>query len=430
MTAEVVILNKSAVAVAADSAVTIDSNGAEKIYNSVDKIFELSIKQPVGLMIYGGLEFMGIPLSTVIKLYRSKRNGQSFQKTEDYAKDFMKFLLTELPISDREKSINVFRILFSAYNEVWDEINNEWRKRLVKDPKFSRPKFNNEVLMPILEMRIEDLAIKNKANGFSSEKETKLCVVYQKEHLDALKMATGGWKLTQKASACFEKICGLALVRNHFSAFSTGMVFFGFGDDEIFPSVQSIELDGIVCGKLKISESKPVEIANLPLGAEVIPFAQHEMVDRFLDGVDPRYERYLRVGMRKAIQDFGDNLIDQHFSGTPADKVIAKRKMRSARTVLVNEFQNRAEKFKEEKFKSGILDMVRFMPKQELAHMAESLVNLTTIKRHVSAEKETVGGLIDIAVISKSEGFVWIKRKHYFDKEFNQRYFARQFGSP
>jgi hypothetical protein len=69
--------------------------------------------------------------------------------------------------------------------------------------------------------------------------------------------------------------------------------------------------------------------------------------------------------------------------------------------------------------------MVEFMPKPELAKMAEALVELTSIKRRVTRGMETVGGPIDVAVISQSEGFVWIRRKHYFPAELNSRYFSR-----
>ena len=51
--------------------------------------------------------------------------------------------------------------------------------------------------------------------------------------------------------------------------------------------------------------------------------------------------------------------------------------------------------------------------------MAESLVNLTTLKRKVSLQAETVGGPVDVAVISKRDGFVWIRKKHYFKEELN-----------
>ena len=51
------------------------------------------------------------------------------------------------------------------------------------------------------------------------------------------------------------------------------------------------------------------------------------------------------------------------------------------------------------------------MPPEDLATMAESLVSLTSLKRHVSSEEETVGGPVDVAVVSKGNGFAWVKNK-------------------
>ena len=65
------------------------------------------------------------------------------------------------------------------------------------------------------------------------------------------------------------------------------------------------------------------------------------------------------------------------------------------------------------------------MPKSELPAVAEALVGLQSLKRKVSEEHETVGGPIDVALISKGDGFIWIKRKHYFDPAINPHYFQR-----
>jgi len=59
--------------------------------------------------------------------------------------------------------------------------------------------------------------------------------------------------------------------------------------------------------------------------------------------------------------------------------------------------------------------------------MAEALVELTSLKRKVSMEAETVGGPTDVAVISKGDGFIWIRRKHYFDADLNPPFFANYF---
>ena len=72
-----------------------------------------------------------------------------------------------------------------------------------------------------------------------------------------------------------------------------------------------------------------------------------------------------------------------------------------------------------------IVDIVSSLPKDELASMAESLVNLTKFKRRVTPERETVGGPIDVAVITKGDGFVWVKRKHYFEPGLNPRVISR-----
>jgi hypothetical protein len=89
MTAEVVILNRTGVALAADSAVTI---GDSKVYNTVNKLFTLSKYHPIGVMIYGNAEYMTIPWETVIKSYREELGDKSFSTVRDYGHDFVRFL--------------------------------------------------------------------------------------------------------------------------------------------------------------------------------------------------------------------------------------------------------------------------------------------------------------------------------------------------
>lgn len=59
--------------------------------------------------------------------------------------------------------------------------------------------------------------------------------------------------------------------------------------------------------------------------------------------------------------------------------------------------------------------------------MAESLVNLTSFERRVTPDAETVGGPIDVAVISRGDGFIWIKRKHYFDPDLNPHFLSNYY---
>lgn len=89
-------------------------------------------------------------------------------------------------------------------------------------------------------------------------------------------------------------------------------------------------------------------------------------------------------------------------------------------------FMRTFEKVLEDSVKKGygpIMEAVQVLPKDELASLAEALVYLTSVKRRVTMTPETVGGPIDVAVISKGDGMIWIKRKMYFRPELNPRFF-------
>jgi hypothetical protein len=91
MTAEVAILNRNAVALAADSAVTLRLPSGTKIYQT-NKLFALSKYEPVAVMVYGSADFMGIPWETIVKRYRAQLGARSFGKVHEYGADFLNFV--------------------------------------------------------------------------------------------------------------------------------------------------------------------------------------------------------------------------------------------------------------------------------------------------------------------------------------------------
>jgi hypothetical protein len=71
-------------------------------------------------------------------------------------------------------------------------------------------------------------------------------------------------------------------------------------------------------------------------------------------------------------------------------------------------------------------EVVASLPVDEMAELAETLVSLQSLKEKVTSPTESVGGPVDVAIVTKHEGLIWINRKHYFDPEKNPRYFMRQ----
>jgi hypothetical protein len=78
MTAEIAIMNREAIALASDSAVTMTGEREQKIFSSANKLFALSKYHPVGIMIYGNANFMDVPWKTIIKVYRNELGKKKF----------------------------------------------------------------------------------------------------------------------------------------------------------------------------------------------------------------------------------------------------------------------------------------------------------------------------------------------------------------
>ena len=129
MTAEVAVMNKQAIALAADSAVTIRDVKGQKIFTSASKIFTLSKYHPVGIMVYGSADIMGVPWETVIKAYRSQLEKKDFATIDKYAQDFISYLTDETMLfSELEEEQYVITQVYGCFRLVRNDIHHKLSK--------------------------------------------------------------------------------------------------------------------------------------------------------------------------------------------------------------------------------------------------------------------------------------------------------------
>ncbi|KWA31321.1 hypothetical protein WT39_08810 [Burkholderia territorii] len=203
----------------------------------------------------------------------------------------------------------------------------------------------------------------------------------------------------------------------------SGIVIAGFGDDQVFPAVSAIRVDGKIRQHVRIVAHE-VDNVDHENSAAIMPFAQREMVDLFMNGTDPGLHSEIMKVVGETLGDIDQRIVkcaSLNLDQTVRDAI--KEEMKKAETELRKRFQHKQIT----EFIHPVLRGVASLPLDELAAMAESLVNLTSFKRRVTHVPESVGGPVDVAVISKGDGFIWIKRKHYFSPELNPHFF-RQFA--
>jgi hypothetical protein len=410
-------MNKMAVAMAADSRATLrTSDGGTKTHDTVNKLFTLSKYHPVGVMIYGNAEFMAHPWETIIKIYRDRLRERSFRRLNEYADDFISSLLIDYQFDENMQKSNVFSIFIDFFTNIFeaavglqdhdDEL--DWAPAVDYATDILAKRTNDA----------EDIGVFGRMTASDMRK-----LYSEQAHAAFLRVFDEQLPPVQRRKIIRHGFA--SLMKKVFSDGHSGLVVAGFGDSEEFPSFKMFELDGVVAGRLRVAQSS-TDI-NLSRTVSLRPFAQREMVDRFMVGIDPRYALYLRGAITRICNEIAAEVIQKFGAGNSA----AKARHIAAVAPIVNQALDdhfdQAQRWRKEKFSDPIVEMTQSLPIGELAHLAESLVNLTSLKRRVSLDTESVGGPIDVAVISKGDGFIWIKRKHYFGRDLNPTFMDNYF---
>lgn len=425
MTAEVAIANSGAVALAADSAVTI---GGQKIYNSALKVFSLSKVAPVGAMVYGNATLLGVPWETLIKEYRKQLGSTRFEKLEKYSTDLISYL---------NKSTKFFP---KTIQEGWLRSNirgifgpqkrqlEEWIKARLDAGSQPTEAEIQDALKDILKAAIDQIErfpkIANLPDGMDRLIQTR----FGRAIDEVTKEIFQAFPLRKDHQRALRKLASILHTRAIFSNGTSGLVVAGFGEDELYPSIVTYQVDGFILDRMKCQRSAEKCIRIEQAGnAAIVPFAQDDMVYTFMQGMNPVVEKFVRTYLDRLFVRLPDLLADDTLAGTDAEKTAAREKLRSDANSLLKDFLNQFTTHTQQSHVLPIIEMVAVLPKDELAAMAESLVNLTAFKRRMTRDLETVGGPIDVAVISKGDGLVWVKRKHYFPQELNQHFFANYF---
>lgn len=428
MTAEIAIMNRNAVTLATDSAVTLTVRGSEKIYNSADKLFELSDRDPLGIMVYNNLEYMGISLEVAIKQFRGK--SLHYGNVALAAQAFFDYLVSDLRPDEELQRQHAKSIIF----ELFYGIRGRFERRITRE--FEQNRENPRNLNPsaiftlTVKGRISELEAVGVAECFSDTPEAAILEFYSAPMDEAIGVAFDDLPLDDEQKALLKHAAVLLLHRAEPSDACTGLVFAGFGELETFPSLVAYKTDGVILGKIKRIETDKETTNRSEVTGKILPFAQREMVDRFLYGIDPAFEQAIERYMARAVETTGNALITSLPKGT---RKVTKEKLRKALEAAANtattQWRERMIPLYKGRFMQEVQDMIFLMPKQDLAALAEELINLTSVKRKFSSGKESVGGPIDVAVISRVDGFVWVRRKHYFEAKLNPRYFHRKFGA-
>lgn len=299
MTVEVLLMNRTSVAMAADSAVSVtDGSRLLMSQSGVQKVFVLDGQAASGLMIYGLAEFCGCPWATIIEAFRQR--GYGAEPTLAGITASLLGLLTSLYRSDlvsTEQTTHNFRVFvaygvvdfFLHFNAVMagnesqasDDLLSKALENLDHDVRYSMVD-GDDGPQPVERGRVgsETVVLRDLIDQHLDDVLGRTC--------DEL-FGPGFVKREVRERLAKIVVAGLTTTWLPTRLPATGMVIAGFGRDEISPCYFEIRMFGLVGDLLKHEYTDTGRLGpDLPV--VIRSFAQDSAVNRFLYGADWTYQ--------------------------------------------------------------------------------------------------------------------------------------------
>jgi hypothetical protein len=388
MTAEI-IMNKKGVAIAVGSGADTMSarNNSRKVINTDNKIYPIPNHKVVAT-VFGKTDFYGIPLEVIMSMWHEYLPTQ-FNTVEEYAEKFIECLKNicyhHLP-EDKKAAylemiiIHIFTYALSKcredYNDLTiDKLTSLLDKLIDKLNHFEDVKHAHRMFSLIMG---HESMIKNIVSEVLSTEPLSRFDIYPDD----------------KFYAKLIKLIYLLSSKNHDLIPGFGVVITGYGRDDIFPGVISYNIYGFLGGEIIYStiDNYKISIDSSPF---VESYCQDEDIILFLMGSNNiilgNYVKLLKNILSKKLENRDDAPISE----------------------IIDEFSNQAVEYNKKEFYLPIMHVIDSSSPEDLAMLAESLVNLSTIRKKytMNDDDETACGPVDVAIITKKDGFQWIKKK-------------------
>lgn len=425
MTCEVAVANKLAIALAADSAVTFSAAGNQTTYASgANKIFQLALEEPVAVMIYNNAVIAGVPWELILKSYRQELGAKGFERLANYGEDLVNFLnsCSDELLPEKAKVDSTISAYIAATRYVIRQI-------LGSEPGLLKEEAEPDELARLWRSGVAKFLHKADSADFCfglNEQDYASCVGHG-DHLKNFIPELFAGDVLKRLLPCVDavelaKLGILGAFKFGHEAMETeytGVVIAGFGQKDYLPGYKALKFFGFLAGKIFYSVVSELAVDHNGKSSIIEAFAQRAMVETFTQGASPEvwsavrdaFERTAETVATEAVGKAGGNLSD----GSIREIVQGHR----------NDFMKNWSYAVFDGHLKPLYRVVTGLSVEELAELAETLVLLESLKEKVTHRTQSVGGPIDVAVITKTEGLVWIKRKLYFEPHLNHRYFNR-----
>lgn len=413
MTAIIAVMNRGGVALAADRAMTVlGGYGQEKrVFSTVSKLFQVS--QSVAVALYQSVDFMGIPMDTVIVTYKEQLGAKSFDTVADWVNDFFAFL---------QSQIDIFAPFDRSLIEIESFFVNEFlpKTKLIVSDSLSRRsplvQLTEQQTQATVHQAIEriesEYATAPLCDGLTTSDLDRFTELYTPKLTEFVRTAFLDEPIAQETKTLLVKTAiKVYCTSTERIGTMTGLVFAGFGARELLPSVVGCDLRGALGQTLIYSKGVATTIdATNP--AFILPFAQRETADTLTNGIHLDLFSVIESRVKATLQDvYGRFTYDAYKDATSTEQEAITAANGATCERLTQTLIGELRQYTDNRFVSTSLAAVAVLPKNELRDVARGMVEAAITHHLIMPQLATVGGSVDAVVITKGGGVEWANNK-------------------
>ncbi|MGA2402515.1 MAG: hypothetical protein ABSG91_12555, partial [Syntrophobacteraceae bacterium] len=296
MSTSIVVMNKSAVALASDSFYTLtledESGDVYKTFSTAKNLFKLSDTAPVGIIQFDSPDLMDVPVEVILAMHKDHLGNTKFNRLKEYVMDFIRFLEGNPMLFPPEVQDSFLLDIVSEYFEQMmrprTEVKNDSGATSSDDPPISKS------LQSKIEQHIKILSEVKQPKFFPETFESELLKQKQQVFDEAAESVFEESQLSGPILGSLRQLGGLVATRAIVPGISCGIAFVGYGEEDIFPQLMGMEVDGQINGRLRYREIVNERISR-ERSAYVFSFDQGEMIETFLNEMWRRRELMFNV---------------------------------------------------------------------------------------------------------------------------------------
>ena len=362
MTAEIAVMNHSAVALAADSAAT---RSEVKIFTA-NKIFALSKYEPVAAMIYGTASCLGVPWETIIKEFRGSLGRDTYTHVADYGEALIDFISrNRILFPENEQEQFAFRYAADKYERIRERIRGLVQEEFARGGSMTEARVG-EIVADVIKQREEFWKSCPSRGKLPRDFRRRVRERYGDQIRKAHDETFEGLRLYSRLR---ERLMRLTLdswckCPQHPE---TGVVLVGFGQSDMFPALAGYGMDGVLLNRAVHWKSHDLSVDHKS-GPMIVPFAQDDMIRLFVEGVTPAYEAFVESYFEEIISGLNEMIMTELPASSGAAPM--RDRLEKHRNVLLTSLSNNLAKKRRSLYIDPLLSIVGSLPLDELASLA------------------------------------------------------------